>query len=42
MYTCPTQSGPRGANAVGEKHLQKWHVLNVHKCLVLLGKRIQG
>jgi len=24
-------------NAMGEQHLQRWHVLNVHKC-VLLGK----
>ena len=34
---CPTKSGPRGANTVVEQHLQRWHVLNVHKC-VLLGK----
>jgi len=31
MCTCPTKTGPRGANAVGEE------VLDVHKC-VLLGK----
>ena len=37
MCTCLTKSGPRVANAVGEEHLQMWHALNVHKC-VLLGK----
>jgi len=37
MYACPTKPGPRGANDVGEQHVQMWHVLNVHKC-VLLGK----
>ena len=37
MCSCSTKSGTRGANAVGEEHLQMWHVLNTHKC-VLLGK----
>jgi len=27
MCTCPTKSGPRGTNTVGEEHLQTWHVL---------------
>jgi len=40
MCTCPTKSGPRGANAVGEEHLQMWHVLNVHQC-VSLGKEFR-
>jgi len=31
MCPCSTKSGPQGANAVGEEHLQKWHVLNVEK-----------
>jgi len=29
MYTRRTKSGPRGVNAVGEEHLQAWHVLSV-------------
>ena len=37
MCTCPPKSGPRGANVVGAEHPRMWHVLNVHKC-VLLGK----
>ena len=43
MCTCPTKSGPREVNTVGEEHQQTWHVLNVHKC-VLLGKNsgLQG
>jgi len=40
MCACPTKSGLRGANAVGEEHLQMWHVLNVHKCTV--GETIHG
>ena len=28
MCACPTKSGPRGVNAVGEEQLQMWHVLN--------------
>ena len=35
MCTCPTKSGPRGANAMGEEHLQTWHVLSVHECVPL-------
>jgi len=34
MCTCPTKSGPRGVNAVGEEHVRMWHVLNVHKCVL--------
>ena len=34
MCACVTKSGLREANAVGEEHLQTWHVLNVHKCTV--------
>ena len=30
MCTCHTKSGPRGANAVGEEHLQTWQVQNVY------------
>jgi len=41
MRTCPTKSASRGANAVGEEHLQMWHVLNVHKC-VLLGEEFRA
>jgi len=26
---------------MGEQHLQRWHVLNVHKC-VLLGKKFRA
>jgi len=37
----PTKSGPRGANTVGEEHLQMWHVLNVQMC-ILLGKELKG
>jgi len=40
MCTCPTKSSPRGANAVGMEYLQTWHVLNVHK-YVLLGKEFK-
>jgi len=40
MCACPTKSGLRGANAVGEEHLQMWHVLNVYKCTV--GEAIHG
>ena len=32
---CPTKSGPRGANIVGEEHLWIWHALTV-------GERIQS
>ena len=41
LCSCLTNSGPRGANAVGEEHLQTWHVLNVHK-MCIVGERIQG
>jgi len=34
MCACPTKCQ---ANAVGEEHLRQWHVINVHK-YVLLGK----
>ena len=40
MRTHLTKSGPRGANAVGEERLLTWHVLRVHKC-VLLGKEFR-
>ena len=43
MCACPTKSSPRGLNTVEEQQLQMWHVLNIHKC-VLLGKefRVKG
>jgi len=41
MCTYPTKSILRGANTVGEEHLQTWHMLNVHKC-VLLGKEFRA
>jgi len=41
MHTCPTMSGPRGVNAVGEEHLLTWHVLSVRKC-ILVGKEFRA
>ena len=36
----PPSLASEEANAVGEEHLQTWHVLNVHKCTV--GETIHG
>jgi len=47
MCTCPAKSGPRRVTTVhvGEKQLQTWHVLNVHKRkrkTCIFGERIQS
>ena len=41
MCVCPTKSVPWGVNAMGEEHLQKWHVLNVHKWALLGKERVK-
>jgi len=41
MHACPTESGPWGANAVGEELPQMWHMLNPTK-MYTVRKRTQS
>lgn len=36
MCAPPTTSGPWGVNAMGEEHLGKWHMPNVHQCVLFV------